>query len=202
MSYDNQAKAKIGGTQREIWLTMIVGKECKKELKRREESEWEKYDALSISMSNQSSEFSFPFDLFIFLSSSYQNWEFLTEFWNSNGLSKIEAILLYRTYSIWSLTIRLTHFQHAGIFGIKKQLRQVLFSMSFFSLCFGSHYHIGVVVFSERTHVRMHASIICLCVCVSFHFFVCFFVVVFLLWRSDAVVFKHWWETQFFSSSW
>lgn len=171
MSYDNQAKAKIGGTQREIWLTMI-GKECKKELKRREESEWEKYDALSISMSNQSSEFSFPFDLLIFLSSSYQNWEFLTEFWNSNGLSKIEAILLYRTYSIWSLTIRLTHFQHAGIFGIKKQLRQVLFSMYFFRYVLG---HIITLVLlclvSERTYACTHPSYVYVCACLFIFLF-------------------------------
>lgn len=123
----------------------------------------------------------FSFRFIHFLSSSYQNWEFLTEFWNSNGLSKIEAILLYRTYSIWSLTIRLTHFQHTGIFGIKKQLRQVLFSMSFFRYVLG---HIITLVLlclvSERTYACTHPSYVYVCACLVFSFFCllfCFLVV-------------------------
>lgn len=101
----------------------------------------------------------FSFRFIHFLSSSYQNWEFLTEFWN-------------RTYSIWSLTIRLTHFQHAGIFGIKKQLRQVLFSMYFFRYVLG---HIITLVLlclvSERTYACTHPSYVYVCACLFIFLF-------------------------------
>lgn len=60
-----------------------------------------------------------------------------------------------------------------------------------------------LLLLSERTHVRVHAFVICMCVFFEFFVFFCVVVADFvvLLWRSDAVVIINTGEKLYFFSS-